>query len=143
LGESTNASTAATESWLQNRVSSVSATAPPPLSSAASPTLCPLRLDWWVARVPLITKVSLRRRGESTRWSTTRLSNGNLSHAFNLCGANLVTYPADFRGVETLELHRVERGGWLDRSRFTEMCSGSKAGSYLNLRDFCITQLWS
>ena len=34
----------------------------------------------------------------------------NLPHTINftaLYGANLVTYPANFRGVETLELHRV------------------------------------
>ena len=35
------------------------------------------------------------------------------SHAINfraLCGANLVTYPAEFRGVETRVLHRVREG---------------------------------
>jgi len=46
----------------------------------------------------------------TTRWSTTLSSKVNLPCAINfraLCGAKLVTYLADFRGVETLELHRV------------------------------------
>ena len=37
----------------------------------------------------------------------------NLPHAIRfgaLCGAQMVTYPSDFRGVETLVLYRVVRG---------------------------------
>ena len=45
------------------------------------------------------------------RWFGLFLSSKvNLPHAINfrtLCGANLVTYPADFRGVETRVLHKV------------------------------------
>ena len=41
---------------------------------------------------------------------TTLPSKVNLSHAINftvLCGASLVTYPADYRGNEPFELHRA------------------------------------
>ena len=43
------------------------------------------------------------------RWSTTRSSKVNLHHAITLralCGANLVTYPPDFRKNETLTSSR-------------------------------------
>jgi hypothetical protein len=46
----------------------------------------------------------------STRWSTTLSSTANLPHAIDfraLCGSNLVTFPADFRVVESLERHRA------------------------------------
>ena len=44
------------------------------------------------------------RSEEATRWSSTLSLNVNLPHAINfraLCGADLVTYPADLRGVKT------------------------------------------
>ena len=49
---------------------------------------------------------------ESTRWGTTLSSKANLHHAIDFrafCVANLVTCPADSRGNETFELHRVWR----------------------------------
>ena len=42
-------------------------------------------------------------------------------------------------GFEDLEF-RVSRSGFKN-NYFTEMCSGSEAGSYLRLIDFMITQL--
>ena len=48
--------------------------------------------------------------GHTTRWSTTLASKVNLPHAINfraLCGANLVTYPADFWRNKTRVAHRV------------------------------------
>ena len=48
---------------------------------------------------------------DTTRWSPTLSLKVNLNHAITLrafCGANLGTYPAEFRAVETLELHRVK-----------------------------------
>ena len=61
-------------------------------------------------------------RGPS-RWRTARSSKVNLTHAINCrasCGANLVTYPAEFRGIKPVELHRFDtaseqRGNKLQR----------------------------
>ena len=36
-----------------------------------------------------------------------------------------------------------EGGNEFENNYFTEMCSGSEAGSYLRLIDVCITQLWA
>jgi hypothetical protein len=63
----------------------------------------------------------------STRWSTALSSKVNLHHAIKLMALrseNLVTYPADSRGNETFELHRVE-----------PKTSSSEEGSYLRLVD--------
>jgi len=51
-----------------------------------------------------------RVNGPFTRWSSIISSKVNSHHAINfraLCVANLVTYPPEFRGDETLEVHRV------------------------------------
>ena len=50
---------------------------------------------------------------KAARWSTPLLSKSTFLtylHLRALCGEKLVTYPADFRGVETLERHPVDRG---------------------------------
>jgi len=49
-----------------------------------------------------------------TRWSTTLSSKVNLPQEIHFrvfCGANLVTYPAKFRGVETRVPHLFDRRG--------------------------------
>jgi len=49
----------------------------------------------------------------TTQWSTTHSSKVEMPHAFDLrvlCGANLVTYHANFRGGETRTALRVGRG---------------------------------
>jgi len=66
----------------------------------------PLRFSAWGLPQPRLECIP-------TRWSTTLSSKVNLPHAINFrafCSAKLVTYPADIRGVETLELHRVGGG---------------------------------
>ena len=49
------------------------------------------------------------KKKKKTRWSMTLPSKVKSPHAINfraVFGANLVTYPANFRGVDTLEVHR-------------------------------------
>ena len=43
------------------------------------------------------------------------------------------------------DIHRMIPHWWFEigNNYFTEMCSGSEAGSYLRLIDLCITHLWA